>query len=219
MRWTNLVFIHWRADPERLRRRLPPGLVLDLFHGSAFVTLVGLQATGPLLQPMLATPLAPLVSYQQLNLRTYVIGDSGPGVSLLDTRVDRTFPLAARLVGLPYHLDGELDLHEHDGAFRLRARDLAIDVALLADMPESAVDPHGLGDFVLNRFRTYAKLPGGLSYAVEMTHAPWQVRPMVVLGDPPPAPLGLSDAGPVSVNSAAPVEVCFTHVERPAVTA
>jgi uncharacterized protein YqjF (DUF2071 family) len=214
MRWSNILFVHWRADLAALRERLPPGLELDLFHGSAFVSLVGLEATGPLPQPVLGTPLAPFARYQQLNLRTYVIGDAGPGVWLLDTRVDRTFPLAARLLGMPYHHDGELDLHERAGAFRLRGRDLAIDAALLADLPVSRVDPHGLGDFLLNRFRTYTG-----RVTVEIDHAPWRVRPLLVLGDPPRCPMGLGIDGPVSANAAEPVEVGFTHVERPAVEA
>lgn len=219
MRWSNVLFVHWRADIAAVRERLPTGLDLDLFHGSAFVSLVGLEATGPLPQPVLDTPLAPFARYQQLNLRTYVVGDAGPGIWLLDTRVDHRFPLAARLLGMPYHHDGELDLHERDGVFRLRAHDLSIDAALLADLPASRVDPHGLGDFLLNRFRTYGILPGGVPYTVEVDHAPWQVRPLLVLGAPPACPHGLGDGAPVSANWAAPIDVCLTHVERPAAAA
>ena len=34
-RWDDLLFLHWRADPEALRRRLPAGLTLDTFGGEA----------------------------------------------------------------------------------------------------------------------------------------------------------------------------------------
>ena len=39
-RWECLTFLHWPLDPSEVARRLPPGLTVDAFNGSAWVGLV-----------------------------------------------------------------------------------------------------------------------------------------------------------------------------------
>jgi uncharacterized protein YqjF (DUF2071 family) len=201
MRWDNVVFLHWRAAAERIRLYLPRGLEPERFDGSAWVSLVGLNVT------------ALGIRSQQLNVRTYVVGERGPGIHLLDVQVDHPLPLAARLFGIPYHLYRALDLSGQGGMWRLRARDVAVDVALLADQPPSPARP-GFETFVLERYRVYAELPGGLLYSVEIAHPPWQVRPLVVLGESPAAPLTLGDGGPVAAHYSEGVDMRITVIRR-----
>jgi hypothetical protein len=65
--------------------------------------------------PLLSTPLAPLLRYDQVNFRTYVHGPAGPGLWLLETRVSHPLALGARLLGMPYHLDTSLSLEVRQG--------------------------------------------------------------------------------------------------------
>jgi uncharacterized protein YqjF (DUF2071 family) len=42
-RWENLVMANYAVPPEVLKPYLPAGVELDLFHGEAFVSLVGFR--------------------------------------------------------------------------------------------------------------------------------------------------------------------------------
>src|SRR5688572_25135393 len=108
MRWETPFFMHLAVPRERVAARLPEGLELDRDVAEATVSLVALAAIGPAPRLIERSPLAKLIRYYQLNLRTYVRGAKGPGIFIFDARVDRFWPTAARVAGWPYRRDGEL---------------------------------------------------------------------------------------------------------------
>src|SRR5690349_11387310 len=107
MGWAHPLFIHFRIDPRRLAPLLRDGvaehLSIDRRDGAAWLTIAALRMTGPLPRLGGAIGRARAGRYRQVNLRTYVTGERGPGIVLLETEVDRRLPqLAARMVGMPY---------------------------------------------------------------------------------------------------------------------
>jgi uncharacterized protein len=38
--WADVVFAHWRYDPDIVQRLLPPDVIVDVHDGSAWVALV-----------------------------------------------------------------------------------------------------------------------------------------------------------------------------------
>ena len=78
MTWKDLLFIHWRVDPELLQKTLPEGLEVDTFDGSAWIALVPftMAATRPSFFP----PLPIARNFHECNVRTYVLKDGVPGV-------------------------------------------------------------------------------------------------------------------------------------------
>lgn len=103
MRWQDLVFLHWPADPFEVARLLPAGTVPDLYQGRAYVGLVFFRmddfAFG-------RTPALPyLGSFGAVNVRLYSRDASGRrGVVFRSLDCDRLLPvLTARgAFGLPY---------------------------------------------------------------------------------------------------------------------
>jgi uncharacterized protein YqjF (DUF2071 family) len=178
MRWGRSLLVHWRLPAVELEARVPLGLELDRAGVDAFVTLVALEVAGPAPLPRFA--LRRLLRYRQINLRTYVVGPRGPGIHLLDTRVDRLLPaLGARAVGMPYWIERPLELGTEPPNVWLRTP--AIEIAGRAAAATHAVEPGTLDGFLLDRFWAYGRLPGGLLYAVCLRHDPWQVRDVQVL--------------------------------------
>lgn len=172
MAWRDPVFAHFRSDAERLARRLPSGLELDRFDGEAWVSLVALEAEGP--APRVAPTLGKLLRYRQVNFRTYVRGEEGPGIVLLDTWVDRRLPaLGARLLGMPYHVRRPLEVRFEEDRVSVRAPGTALSGRVAAEAP---APPVGLERFLLERYWAYGQFPGGHVYAVQITHEPWRVR-------------------------------------------
>lgn len=173
MTWTRPLFLHLRVPAGAVAERIPTGLTLETDGGDAYVSLVALGATGPAPSPIATTRLGRLVAYRQLNVRTYVNGPHGPGLYFLDIRVDRLFPLAARLGGLPYRLDRTLAFDADPSGVALRARGIAV-----KGLPEPG-DAHAvegrLEERLLDRVWSYSKLPGAL-VANRVEHGPWRVR-------------------------------------------
>lgn len=77
--WKNLLFLHWAVDPSIIQNTLPPGLHVDTFNGKAYVGVVPFEMHN--VRPSHGPGLGKFSSFQELNLRTYVVSNDGcPGV-------------------------------------------------------------------------------------------------------------------------------------------
>ncbi|NNC86968.1 MAG: DUF2071 domain-containing protein [Akkermansiaceae bacterium] len=182
-RWENLLFLHWRYDPDVLAARLPPGLHLDLHDGAAYAGIVPFFMSG--VRPRFLPCFPGLSRFQELNLRTYVHDDDGiPGVWFfsLDAASRVAVAVARRLFHLPYRhagmsarIDGQVD-------YRCAipgGPDLHYRYALPADGPEAA--PGSLEFFLLERYHLYAHNPAtGALYRGQVHHAPYRFSPATV---------------------------------------
>jgi len=101
--WRDLLFAHWPAPVEAVRRLVPPGLEIDTFDGATWVGVVPFRMAGVMRRPL---PDLPWVSaFPELNVRVYVTAGGKPGVWFLS--LDATNPLAVAaaraLFYLPYY--------------------------------------------------------------------------------------------------------------------
>lgn len=193
MIWYDTFFIHWQVPRALLEPRIPPGLSLDLFDGDAYISLVALRVIGP--SPELLLPLSSTVlSYNQLNIRTYASAKAGGGIVLLDTLVDRILPaLGARLFGMPYRFTAGLEYRVQGNRISLHAPGKDIkgeikDIAPFTPMESS------LESFLTDRFWVYAQAPGGMVYGIRIKHAPWKLRPVNLEAALPSSITGFSGA-------------------------
>jgi uncharacterized protein len=77
--WRDLLFLHWRFDPDVIQRTLAPGLTVDTFDGSAWVGIVPFQMRN--IRPVFCPPLPGVSNFLELNVRTYAYDALGrPGV-------------------------------------------------------------------------------------------------------------------------------------------
>lgn len=102
-RWSRLLFLHWRVDPNLLTPLIPPGLHLDLHEGTAWLGVV------PFFMERIRPTYLPAVPwlswFLELNVRIYVHDDTGaPGVWFLslDCNQPVAVTLARNLFLLPY---------------------------------------------------------------------------------------------------------------------
>lgn len=68
--WRDLVMLNYQVDPDLLREHVPSGTELDLFNGSAFVSLVGFRFLRAKVLGALAFPWHS--DFDEINLRFYV---------------------------------------------------------------------------------------------------------------------------------------------------
>ena len=103
-RWADLLFLHWRVPVETIAARLPAGLHVDTFDGSAWLGVVPFFMER--VRPVLLPPAPGISWFMELNVRTYVHDDEGnPGVWFFS--LDCNQPLAVEIARRAFHLPYE----------------------------------------------------------------------------------------------------------------
>jgi len=180
MRWRDVLFASWPAEPATVAERVPEELAVDTFDGDAYLSVVPFEMDE--VRPT-GVPASLGRRFPELNLRTYVTADGEPGVYFFN--LDAEDPLGVGLARLFYHLPYfnarmELDRSGEGFAFESERRHPgAEDLYFAADYELTAepapVEEDGLEAFLVERYRLYV---GGetLRYA-DISHDPWEVAP------------------------------------------
>lgn len=179
-RWDDLLFLHWRADPAALRRRLPAGLTLDTFGGEAHVGLVAFAMRG--VRPCFLPPLPWLSNFLELNVRLYVRGPDGtPGVHFLSLDCERD--LAVRIAQAAFHLPyrhATMRRSRRGGAFRYTCRrggeSAAAELAWKPHGEPAPARPGTLEHFLAERYAFFTAAPGGGLLRGDVRHAPYPLQ-------------------------------------------
>jgi uncharacterized protein len=176
--WTSLTFLHWRYDPRVIQARLPAGLAVDTYDGTAWVGLT------PFLLANLRLPGSPslpwISHFPETNLRTYVKGPGDhPGIWFFSLEAARLpAVLGARLYyGLPYHW-GRMRVAIGNEVIRYTSRRYGAGRSALVRACIQTGAPLNTGEleqFLTARFRLYALMRQRLIFA-DVEHAPWPLR-------------------------------------------
>lgn len=102
-RWHHLLFAHWRVPVETIARRLPPGMDVDVYDGSAWVSVIPFYMTGVRFRAMPPIPTAH--AFAELNVRTYVRCNGQPGIWFFSLDAASTLAVIGARLGaaLPYY--------------------------------------------------------------------------------------------------------------------
>lgn len=177
--WLDLAFLHYRVDVNELRKKLPAGITLQEFDGSAWVGLVPFRMAGVMRRPFPDVP--GFSSFPELNLRTYVEVDGKAGVWFFS--LDATswpFVLGGRHVyGLPYfpakmaqtHRDGWIHYasHRRGGDARLECRYRGTGEVFHAV-------PGTFEHWMAERYCLFSHAPRSGITRVDVHHLPWPLQ-------------------------------------------
>lgn len=183
--WLDLAFIHYRVRPAELEARLPPGLRLERFDGSAWVGLVPFRMSGVMRRPLPDVP--GFGTFPELNVRTYVDFEGRPGVWFFSLdAASLPIVLGGRLwYRLPYFA---AVMHQRwDGGWcHFSSRRRRTNLRFRATYrPAGSVFTAAKGSFehwATERYCLYApaRKPGLGIVRVEVHHAPWPLQPAQV---------------------------------------
>jgi uncharacterized protein len=173
----DVLLAHWSLPGEELARRLPPGLVADLFGGSAWLGLAAYRVLVFRLRGL--PPLPGTASFLQLEVRAPVRQAGRPGLWLFQLETGKQ--LVAEVLKRTHRLPAcgaRLSLREAgDGRLAFEAqRDghaFAVDYAA-AGHPFVAA-PGTLEHFLTERYALYTG-DGGRIYRAELNHLPWSLE-------------------------------------------
>ena len=177
--WNTLLFAHWPVARDRLRDLVPPSLELDTFDGESWIAVTPFKLTG--LSPR-ALPALPWIStFNEVNVRTYVVYEGIPGVYFfsLDANSSIAVAGASTVFHLPYYL-AESSVEE-DGQFRFTSTRTSgaarLEVAYAPSGPSFEPSPGTLEYFLTERYCLYTQDSAATAYRVEIDHEPWQLQP------------------------------------------
>lgn len=177
--WLDLGFLHYRVSKEALSKRLPPGIELQEYDGSAWVGLVPFRMAGVMRRPFPDLP--PFSSFPELNLRTYVIVDGKPGVWFFSLDA-ASWPvvLGGRyLYGLPYSYakmshQFQADWFTFSSVRLLGSASFKARIRPYGDAFHAS--PQTFEHWATERYCLYAYSPRTGISRVEIHHAPWMLR-------------------------------------------
>jgi uncharacterized protein len=179
--WFDLLFAHWRVDPEELRRVVPRQLSLDLVDGDAWIGITPFELRAFRLRP---TPPPPLVSvFPELNVRTYVTVHDKPGIYFLSLDAGSSFAVRAarRTYRFPYfRAETAIERRGLTVAYRSARRDPSGPPAELrcsyAPEAPTAAAPGSPEASLIERYCAYALDDAGQIQRAEIHHPPWELR-------------------------------------------
>lgn len=179
--WSDLVFLHWRVEPDLVAPWLPLGTRPDLHDGSAWVGLIGFEMRRAGFGR--GRPVPYFGDFVEINVRLYSVDDRGRhGVVFCSLETER-LALAALTdpVGVRYRWARARMERSAEGTGRVRyvsrrrqppARGARTDFAVRPG-DEVADDP--LSRFVTARYGMHHQV-GRRPLWVPNTHEPWPLR-------------------------------------------
>ncbi len=100
--WNHVIFLHWQVTVEQLHQLIPPGLEVDLYKGTPWVSLVAFRLEN--VRPRMLPSFSPVSNSDEINIRTYVKYKGKPGIFFLSMELGKkiTNVITKTFTGLPY---------------------------------------------------------------------------------------------------------------------
>lgn len=183
--WAGLAFFHWRIDAGIIAARLPKGLHVDTFDGSAWLGVVPFFMRR--VRPVGLPPLPWLSWFHELNVRTYVHDDAGrAGVWFfsLDCNQPIAVELARRFFHLPYEHAAMRSHRDPDGLVGYHCQRKGEAETATCRYPEAVENqclpaaPGTLEWFLAERYLLFAAEPSGRLFTGRVHHAPYRLAPL-----------------------------------------
>jgi uncharacterized protein len=199
-RWTDLTFIHWPVDAERIAHLYPPGTRPDVFDGAAYVALVPFAMRNTRLGTSL--PLSYFGTFLETNVRLYSVDEDGRhGVLFcsLETARLAVVPVTRIGLGVPYtwarmRMTKRGDEVTYESVRRWPRRGLRTRLTVTVGEP---VEPTPLEVWLTARWGAHTR-KAGRTWWVPNEHETWPLRAAEVIGleDDLVAASGVEPAGP-----------------------
>lgn len=183
--WLNLIVASYKAPKEMLQPHLPPGLSLDVYHDTAYISIVGFQFNRTRLLSMPLPAVAGLGSFPQWNFRTYVRSGNHLGVVFLKEYVPS--PFTAAIVSAMYnepYIAAPLTCRVTElndirrVRYDLKAAGQDHVLAVSGSVETEPLDPGTLSEFFLRQGSGCGMNSRGKAVHFVVEHSDWNVHPV-----------------------------------------
>lgn len=184
--WSNLILASYRVPPDTLAPFLPPGVVPDVYDGSAWASLVAFDFSDARVLGWSVPPAFGLCDFPEFNLRVYARQNGRRGVVFVGEFVPgRVVTAVARAVyNEPYvvaqnfssrvSVESDLRRVRHDFSVGGQRQTLAVTAENSPFLP--AADT--FETWVKEQNWGFGRTRGGRTTAYRVAHPPWRVFPV-----------------------------------------
>jgi uncharacterized protein YqjF (DUF2071 family) len=178
--WRTQTFVHWPVPVEAVRPLVPEPLEVDEYEGTAWVGLTPF-VMADLRPPGVPAALPGLPTFPETNLRTYVRHPGGrDGLWFLSLEVTCPLMLAARAIGVPYHLGAlEVTRREETIVYSGLRRPGEASYRLVVRPGAPIERPTERDVWLTSRWRAYTHRLGTL-WETPAEHEPWPLAAATV---------------------------------------
>lgn len=193
--WRHLVFLNYEVDPLVLKRFLPHGLELDLWHGQCFASIVGFMFYSTKLA---GWPIPFHRTFPEVNLRFYVTREMGSDkrrgvVFIREVAPRRAVCWVARSIYNEQYcyrpMKAEIraahgDIGRIEYSWRSSGQQFAVDAEFTEQL--EAPEKSSLAKFIIEHYWAYTRQRNGRVKEYQVVHRPWHIWPTkahTVVGD------------------------------------
>jgi uncharacterized protein len=176
-KWENLLFVHWEVSPDLLKGHLPPGLELDLWKGTAWISIVSFKVSKTRLRYLPKIPYVP--SMLQVNVRTYVTKNGEKGVYFFTVDTNKlSAVIGAKLFTLPY-FKATMNMKKRLGTFTMfssrNKSNANWKVRYKKQENPFCPNPAKIDYWLLERYVAWSYKYGNL-YRGDISHSSWEIH-------------------------------------------
>jgi uncharacterized protein YqjF (DUF2071 family) len=178
--WHDLLFAHWPASADLLRKQIPGEFELDLFDHEAWLGLVAFRMTN--VTPRGVPSLPWISAFPELNVRTYVRVGDRPGIFFFSLDAGSSLAVAAAraLFNLPYY-SAAMTVKTVGRAIEYRSTRASEPAAEFSATYEPRGRPFTAAEgtleyFLTERYCLYHHDHSGAPYRLEIHHPPWRLE-------------------------------------------
>lgn len=181
--WDELLFLHWPLPPALLRPLIPEALTVDTYDDQAWIGITPFRMNHVRFAAF--PPMPGLMSFLELNVRTYVHRDGIPGIWFFSLDATKSLPvLAARaFFSLPY-FRARMSFTNTGPLYEFcscrRANSARLRVKWQTGPPVGTLDAESLAFFLVERYCFFS----GNNARLKMTqvhHDPWILEEATLL--------------------------------------
>jgi uncharacterized protein YqjF (DUF2071 family) len=176
--WQDLVMVNYTIKPEILQPFLPRGTALELHEGLCFISLVAFRFNNTKLFG--AIPSYPCASFDEVNLRYYIIRDNKRAVAFVKEIVpSRLIAYTAQLLYNEPYVAMPMRSVKNESATSIDLNyewgdDFVHRIAATATRESYPLVPGSVEEFILEHYWGYTAQPDGSTVEYNVTHPRWR---------------------------------------------
>ncbi|MGG5252015.1 YqjF family protein [Neobacillus sp. SM06] len=200
--WEHILFMHWELPASSLQALIPSELELDMFDGSAWLSILPFRVVHQRIRGLPEIPL--FRTYLELNVRTYVKHNGYNGVYFF--LLDANHPLAvlgAKALSLPYRY-ATMEMQQSLDKVNYKSKRIfesgqqgEFTASYKPTSPASATTPGSLDHWLLERYCLFTKW-GNQILRGDIHHQKWEVSQAE-------AEVAINTAAPFSIPNKKPL--------------
>lgn len=180
--WENIIMANYEIDPSILIPFLPKGVVLDLYKGKCYISLVGFMFKNT---KLFHIPIPFFGSFEEINLRFYVLREEQNEIKRGVVFINETipYPIVAWMANKLYKEHYTVVPTKHKYHFLENTQEIGFDwklannwnsIVVTTSNSRKKMEPNSLEKFIYEHYYGYTKVSENQTEEYKLIHPSWE---------------------------------------------